>query len=99
MDASHHMAASTISELDLSACHPSSIADKFNAVPGLKPSAGKSGRTFISHEFFKSQDFPLRLVPHFTSPPHLSSSLRQGYILPKLGDRLNYHQFRARALL
>ncbi|KAK1771319.1 hypothetical protein QBC33DRAFT_510847 [Phialemonium atrogriseum] len=33
------MATSTISELDLSACHPSSIADKFNAVPGLKPSA------------------------------------------------------------
>ncbi|KAM7222686.1 acetyltransferase [Rhypophila decipiens] len=29
----------TITELDLSACHPSSIVDKINAVPGLKTSA------------------------------------------------------------
>ncbi|KAJ9148914.1 Acetyltransferase [Pleurostoma richardsiae] len=37
MDGSHHMAA--IRELDLSACHPNSIADRINAVPGLKTSA------------------------------------------------------------
>ncbi|KAM7201635.1 acetyltransferase [Rhypophila sp. PSN 637] len=32
-------ATTTITELDLSACHPSSIVDKINAVPGLKTSA------------------------------------------------------------
>lgn len=44
MDASRHMATSTITELDLSAaCHPNSIADRINAVPGLKTSTGEFG--------------------------------------------------------
>ena len=41
MDAHHHMATTAITELDLSSYHPSSIANRINAVPGLKPSAGK----------------------------------------------------------
>lgn len=32
----------TITELDLSACHPSTIVDRINSVPGLKTSTGKS---------------------------------------------------------
>ncbi|KAB5572039.1 acetyltransferase [Coniochaeta sp. 2T2.1] len=33
------MATSTITELDLSTCHPNSLANRINAVPGLKSSA------------------------------------------------------------
>jgi len=39
MDASHHMG---VRELDLRACHPNSLTERINAVPGLKTSTGMS---------------------------------------------------------
>jgi len=41
MDSFEHMA---IKELDLTACHQNTIADRINAVPGLKTSTGKQPR-------------------------------------------------------
>ena len=43
MEGFHHMATTTVvTELDLSnACHPNTIVDRINAVPGLKTSTGE----------------------------------------------------------
>ncbi|KAK0621606.1 hypothetical protein B0T17DRAFT_641701 [Bombardia bombarda] len=38
MVASNHMASVTVTELDLSACHPNTIVDRINSMPGLKTS-------------------------------------------------------------
>jgi hypothetical protein len=49
-----------ITELDLSACHPSTIVDRINAVPGLKTSTGK-----LAQILFISRTAPLLQV-HFS---------------------------------
>jgi hypothetical protein len=68
MDASHHM---SIRELDLSSCHPNTIADKINAVPVLKTSAGKN-LTFSFLFFVFAELSPVTAQAHRSRASFLS---------------------------
>jgi len=65
MDGLHHMATSTITELDLSTCHPNSLANRINAVPGLKSSTGEFFDYFVFSVFtlFSFDIFPMLFLP------------------------------------
>ncbi|KAK3944934.1 hypothetical protein QBC46DRAFT_373648 [Diplogelasinospora grovesii] len=94
MDGSHHM-ATTITELDLSACHPSTITDRINAVPGLKTSAAfftfLRANLVLPHSAMSSNVSTPNLEPqHITSqtllPPPSPSPLAANPPLTALED-------------
>lgn len=68
------MSSSTITELDLSTCHPNSIVNRINAVPGLKSSTGTFN--YFLKTFYFASLFPITL-PYTRSEigrPSLSSN-------------------------
>ncbi|KAK3318267.1 acetyltransferase [Apodospora peruviana] len=81
MDGSHHMASTvTVTELDLSACHPNTIVDRINAVPGLKTSTAfftfLRANLVLPHSAMSSNVSTPYLEPQHTSQtglPPLSS--------------------------
>ncbi|KAK3324132.1 acetyltransferase [Cercophora scortea] len=93
MDGSHHMASTTtVTELDLSACHPNTIADRINAVPGLKTSTAfftfLRANLNLPHSAMSSNVSTPNLLPHTsqTLPPISPSPLATNTPLTALDD-------------
>ncbi|PKS09094.1 hypothetical protein jhhlp_003708, partial [Lomentospora prolificans] len=76
MESHHHI---TVRELDLSACHPTSIVDKINAVPALKTSTAfftfLRANLALNHSALSSQTNTPLLEPTITCVPSSPSPL------------------------
>ncbi|KAH7626341.1 hypothetical protein B0T09DRAFT_272142, partial [Sordaria sp. MPI-SDFR-AT-0083] len=73
MDGSHHMSSSSITELDLSKCHPRMVDRTINAVPGLKTSAAfftfLRANLVLPHSGLSSNPSTPYLEPTYVPPP------------------------------